>query len=221
MFELRRGVNYAVPGATALDFAFHAARGVNNPMTNSSLRVQLGWFKYSLSFLCANVPGISSLGFSEAAEPSVGKSVLAPALHVVISKEKSLISRSGSAEFAKNFRVRDLTVDLSPVSIKALLNTFHPYGLMAVAHRYSLGNGGGGVVSGGGGGGGGGTVIVVGGEADAAGSNSLLKPSNWKTRICNKWEQTGYCPFGSKCHFAHGDAGLMRVHNETISGDMF
>ncbi|KAK1405959.1 hypothetical protein QVD17_42345 [Tagetes erecta] len=58
-------------------------------------------------------------------------------LQVVISKEKSLISRSGSAEFAKNFRVRDLTVDLSPVSIKALLNTFHPYGLMAVAHRYS------------------------------------------------------------------------------------
>nr|GMC77386.1 zinc finger CCCH domain-containing protein 56-like [Ipomoea batatas]GME01268.1 zinc finger CCCH domain-containing protein 56-like [Ipomoea batatas] len=30
------------------------------------------------------------------------------------------------------------------------------------------------------------------------------KPSNWKTRICNKWETTGYCPFGSKCHFAHG-----------------
>ncbi|KAI3776173.1 hypothetical protein L1987_45944 [Smallanthus sonchifolius] len=39
-------------------------------------------------------------------------------LQVVISKEKSLISRSCSAEFAKNFRVRDLTVDLSPVSIK-------------------------------------------------------------------------------------------------------
>jgi len=39
-------------------------------------------------------------------------------LQVVISKEKSLISRSGSAEFANNFRVRDLTVDLPPVSIK-------------------------------------------------------------------------------------------------------
>nr|YP_010194817.1 hypothetical protein LK293_mgp078 [Arctium tomentosum]YP_010194947.1 hypothetical protein LK294_mgp079 [Arctium lappa]QZZ81556.1 hypothetical protein [Arctium tomentosum]QZZ81686.1 hypothetical protein [Arctium lappa] len=59
-------------------------------------------------------------------------------LQVVISKEKSLISRSGSAEFTNNFRVRDLTVDLSPYSIKALLNTFHPYGLMAVAHRYSV-----------------------------------------------------------------------------------
>ncbi|KAF4383421.1 hypothetical protein G4B88_023995 [Cannabis sativa] len=37
-------------------------------------------------------------------------------------------------------------------------------------------------------------------------SNSNNKPSNWKTRICNKWELTGYCPFGSKCHFAHGSA---------------
>ncbi|KAK6934972.1 Zinc finger, CCCH-type, partial [Dillenia turbinata] len=35
-------------------------------------------------------------------------------------------------------------------------------------------------------------------------SGSNLKPSNWKTRICNKWELTGYCPFGNKCHFAHG-----------------
>ncbi|KAI3702105.1 hypothetical protein L6452_27789 [Arctium lappa] len=59
-------------------------------------------------------------------------------LQVVISKEKSLISRSGSAEFTNNFRVRDLIVDISPYSIKALLNTFHPYGLMAVAHRYSV-----------------------------------------------------------------------------------
>ncbi|KAI4328059.1 hypothetical protein L6164_020451 [Bauhinia variegata] len=40
------------------------------------------------------------------------------------------------------------------------------------------------------------------------GSNS--KPSNWKTRICNKWEMTGYCPFGNKCHFAHGAAELHR-----------
>ncbi|KAK6947412.1 Zinc finger, CCCH-type [Dillenia turbinata] len=40
------------------------------------------------------------------------------------------------------------------------------------------------------------------------GSSGLnLKPSNWKTRICNKWELTGYCPFGNKCHFAHGIEG--------------
>nr|GEZ73665.1 zinc finger CCCH domain-containing protein 56 [Tanacetum cinerariifolium] len=82
-----------------------------------------------------------------------------------------------------------------------------------------VGSGGGGVVSGGGGGGGGGTVIVIGGGADAAGSNSLLKPSNWKTRICNKWEQTGYCPFGSKCHFAHGAAELHRYGGGLVDID--
>lgn len=48
---------------------------------------------------------------------------------------------------------------------------------------------------------------VGGGGYGATGSGSNQKPSNWKTRICNKWEMTGYCPFGSKCHFAHGAAG--------------
>ncbi|CAN0842911.1 Zinc finger CCCH domain-containing protein 12 [Linum grandiflorum] len=71
------------------------------------------------------------------------------------------------------------------------------------------GNGGGG---GGGGNGGSGVVVVVGGgnNGGVGGNGSNLKPSNWKTRICNKWELTGYCPFGSKCHFAHGSAELHR-----------
>ncbi|XP_008788666.2 zinc finger CCCH domain-containing protein 56-like isoform X2 [Phoenix dactylifera] len=52
---------------------------------------------------------------------------------------------------------------------------------------------------------------TVGGGGYGGGSNgSTQKPSNWKTRICNKWEMTGYCPFGSKCHFAHGAAELHR-----------
>ncbi|KAK8978050.1 hypothetical protein V6N11_062850 [Hibiscus sabdariffa] len=41
-------------------------------------------------------------------------------------------------------------------------------------------------------------------------NGSNAKPTNWKTRICNKWEITGYCPFGNKCHFAHGAAELHR-----------
>ncbi|KAG8391834.1 hypothetical protein BUALT_Bualt01G0228200 [Buddleja alternifolia] len=48
---------------------------------------------------------------------------------------------------------------------------------------------------------------------------STLKPSNWKTRICNKWELTGYCPFGSKCHFAHGAAELHRFGGTMDSED--
>ncbi|XP_076922389.1 GDSL esterase/lipase At1g28570-like [Bidens hawaiensis] len=54
MIELRRGVNYAVAGATALDSSFLGAKGVHNPMTNSSLQVQLGWFKRTLPSLCDN-----------------------------------------------------------------------------------------------------------------------------------------------------------------------
>lgn len=38
----------------------------------------------------------------------------------------------------KNFRVHELRVDLSPVSIKALLNWYHPYGLMAINARYPI-----------------------------------------------------------------------------------
>ncbi|KAF3781614.1 Zinc finger CCCH domain-containing protein 56 [Nymphaea thermarum] len=43
---------------------------------------------------------------------------------------------------------------------------------------------------------------------DSNGSNQ--KPAYWKTRICNKWEMTGACPFGDKCHFAHGQAELQK-----------
>eukprot|EP00252_Welwitschia_mirabilis_P005582 TRINITY_DN16048_c0_g1_i1.p1 TRINITY_DN16048_c0_g1~~TRINITY_DN16048_c0_g1_i1.p1 ORF type:complete len:463 (+),score=116.18 TRINITY_DN16048_c0_g1_i1:646-2034(+) len=42
------------------------------------------------------------------------------------------------------------------------------------------------------------------------GNGSFQRPSNWKTRICNKWETTGHCPFGDKCHFAHGLAELQK-----------
>ncbi|KAL2461560.1 Zinc finger CCCH domain-containing protein 12 [Abeliophyllum distichum] len=59
----------------------------------------------------------------------------------------------------------------------------------------------------------------AGGNYGGSGSGSNLKPSNWKTRICNKWELTGHCPFGSKCYFAHGAAELHQyggvMHSET------
>lgn len=59
-------------------------------------------------------------------------------LGVTISYSKSLISHSGSAEFAKRFRVRGLAVDLSPISVRALLNSHHPYGLMAIGQKYPI-----------------------------------------------------------------------------------
>ncbi|THF94699.1 hypothetical protein TEA_015561 [Camellia sinensis var. sinensis] len=42
-------------------------------------------------------------------------------LGVNLSIQKSLISKTGAGEFAKRFRVRGMSVDLSPVSIKALI----------------------------------------------------------------------------------------------------
>uniref|UniRef100_A0A2P2KKU0 Zinc finger CCCH domain-containing protein 39-like isoform X2 n=1 Tax=Rhizophora mucronata TaxID=61149 RepID=A0A2P2KKU0_RHIMU len=34
------------------------------------------------------------------------------------------------------------------------------------------------------------------------------KPVYWKTKLCTKWEMTGQCLFGEKCHFAHGQSGI-------------
>ncbi|KAJ7011165.1 zinc finger CCCH domain-containing protein 12 [Populus alba] len=82
------------------------------------------------------------------------------------------------------------------------------------------GGGGGGGVGGGGGGGGGGAGGGGGGGGGNAGSNAVnVKPSNWKTRICNKWELTGYCPFGNKCHFAHGVGELHRYGGGLVEMD--
>lgn len=60
------------------------------------------------------------------------------AFGVSISYSKSIVSRSGAGEFAKRFRVKSMTKDLSPVSVKFLLNWFHPYGLMGLADKYNL-----------------------------------------------------------------------------------
>lgn len=47
-----------------------------------------------------------------------------PRCGISISYQKSRLSDSNSAEFAKRFRVRSLTVDLSPISTKALAPSF-------------------------------------------------------------------------------------------------
>ena len=54
--DFGQGMNYAVASATALEVSFHEARGYSVP-TNASLRVQLEWFKQSLSSMCATLSG--------------------------------------------------------------------------------------------------------------------------------------------------------------------
>lgn len=57
---------------------------------------------------------------------------------IPVSKQKTLVSDSGAAEFAKRFWIRGLTVDLSPVSLTCCLNTHHPYGLLGLHNTYPI-----------------------------------------------------------------------------------
>ncbi|XP_074369688.1 zinc finger CCCH domain-containing protein 39-like [Apium graveolens] len=34
------------------------------------------------------------------------------------------------------------------------------------------------------------------------------KLASFKTKMCTEWEITGQCPFGWRCHFAHGHSEL-------------
>lgn len=49
--------------------------------------------------------------------------------------QKELISDRGAAEFAKKFRVKGLRKDFSPISIRDLLNSHHPFGLATVRQK--------------------------------------------------------------------------------------
>ncbi|KAL3522434.1 hypothetical protein ACH5RR_015268 [Cinchona calisaya] len=49
---IRTGVNFAVVGAPALDLEFYWERGISDPETNDSLRIQLNQFKELLPSLC-------------------------------------------------------------------------------------------------------------------------------------------------------------------------
>lgn len=38
-----------------------------------------------------------------------------------------------------------------------------------------------------------------------------IRPTYWKTKMCSKWEITGQCPYGERCHYAHGQSGTLMV----------
>ncbi|KAL6614843.1 hypothetical protein ACP70R_037113 [Stipagrostis hirtigluma subsp. patula] len=51
-------------------------------------------------------------------------------------------------------------------------------------------------------------------QRGAAGGGVELEVYNqgmFKTELCNKWEETGACPYGDQCQFAHGVAELRPV----------
>jgi len=55
--RIRKGVNFAVAGATAINLSFFSARKIAL-WTNDSLSVQLGWFKNLKSSFCTTKQGI-------------------------------------------------------------------------------------------------------------------------------------------------------------------
>lgn len=50
-------------------------------------------------------------------------------------------------------------------------------------------------------------------EAAAAGALELevYNQGMFKTELCNKWQETGECPYGEHCQFAHGIGELRPV----------
>ncbi|KAK2652331.1 hypothetical protein Ddye_012187 [Dipteronia dyeriana] len=48
-------------------------------------------------------------------------------------------------------------------------------------------------------------------EEEKAAEMEMYNQGMWKTEICNKWEQTGTCPYGVNCQFAHGITELRPV----------
>lgn len=61
-------------------------------------------------------------------------------------------------------------------------------------------------------------VYVPGGEGgkrpdDVVGAVELevYNQGMWKTELCNKWQETGACPYGDHCQFAHGIKELRPV----------
>lgn len=56
----------------------------------------------------------------------------------LISLPKSLITKTGGAEFAKRFRCHHIRKDFSPISMRKMTNTHHPHGLYAVLNLFKV-----------------------------------------------------------------------------------
>ncbi|MES1914638.1 MAG: hypothetical protein MHM6MM_006687 [Cercozoa sp. M6MM] len=50
-----------------------------------------------------------------------------------------------------------------------------------------------------------------GGNRFARRRNSLAQDKLYKTEVCRTWSETGACPYGTKCQFAHGESDMRPV----------
>ncbi|CAM9148497.1 unnamed protein product [Chrysoparadoxa australica] len=53
------------------------------------------------------------------------------------------------------------------------------------------------------------------GTQGAAGDENgeTIQPANFKTSLCKHWRESSQCPFGAKCHFAHGEHELQKFRD--------
>lgn len=49
-----------------------------------------------------------------------------------------------------------------------------------------------------------------------SGFKSSGSTSNWKARLCTKWDLTGMCVYGKNCTFAHGFEGIILYHSQSL-----
>ena len=56
-----------------------------------------------------------------------------------------------------------------------------------------------------------GDQVVERSAVGVAGYGASSRP-NYKTRICARWEKGEICSYGEKCHFAHGQTGLLLLY---------
>ncbi|EPS61813.1 hypothetical protein M569_12980 [Genlisea aurea] len=54
-------------------------------------------------------------------------------------------------------------------------------------------------------------VYVKGGKTEQPLELEVYNQGMFKTELCNKWQQTGTCPYGNNCQFAHGIRELRPV----------
>ncbi|KAI3462567.1 hypothetical protein Pfo_019230 [Paulownia fortunei] len=54
-------------------------------------------------------------------------------------------------------------------------------------------------------------VYVPGSKKEEALELDVYNQGMWKTELCNKWQETGACPYGGNCQFAHGIKELRPV----------
>ncbi|KAJ1431717.1 SGNH hydrolase superfamily [Sesbania bispinosa] len=57
--DIKKGVNFAFAGSTALDFKYFIRNGVDKPATDKSLSIQLGWFKTIKPSICKSKEGFT------------------------------------------------------------------------------------------------------------------------------------------------------------------